>query len=526
MHGTILGNNKEEAADLYVYRVAEYKAIQIGKVTRVLKETAVDCIINHDQTNFTQKILNKHLTEPIRQELSTGEVLEDFKIGDAPFSPACDYMAECNFNCRPNARIDDKNLNEDTYDENFIVMNSEKILQRIRMLFKEAFFYKKETLLKAIRTPKEYPYVQIYSALTQLIDDENEFIVDKYGRNGRLINISEYYLFQPIELKDKNISIFERSVPINYKHDMIKFEINQTAVKPVIDKRNLNKDIIEEINFPEGKRIIYEMKVNYDIAIEFLKETRVPRGDDNWYKHCGIVMKKMSKEYVDSKKYLLKILVAHIIEVLLYDDKINVMNYIYSLKTETMKKDSFELFVREYFQINSITTKNFTAFIMYKLNKRIIMILDDTNKWVESTSEDERDISLSKEMKDFLTFNKNDYNQIIGFIGYKKGNKDLAFKTKDMNSARDTGAICEDATKDKNLTKINNIIGEEKYTIQSTKAVKDKDGNIIQEAIGNTELCVFEEFILRYFNFIEENNKKWVLTPEMAIYNKLYKVFV
>ena len=129
-------------------------------------------------------------------------------------------------------------------------------------------------------------------------------------------------------------------------------------------------------------------------------------------------------------------------------------------------------------------------------------------------------------MKDFLTFNKNDYNQIIGFIGYKKGNKDLAFKTKDMNSARDTGAICEDATKDKNLTKINNIIGEEKYTIQSTKAVKDKDGNIIQEAIGNTELCVFEEFILRYFNFIEENNKKWVLTPEMAIYNKVYKVFV
>ena len=55
MYGTILGDNKEEAADLYVYRVAEYKAIQIGKVTRVLKETAVDCIINHDQTNFTQK---------------------------------------------------------------------------------------------------------------------------------------------------------------------------------------------------------------------------------------------------------------------------------------------------------------------------------------------------------------------------------------------------------------------------------------------------------------------------------------
>jgi hypothetical protein len=42
MYGTILDDNTEEAADLYVYRVAEYKAIQIGKVTRVLKETAID----------------------------------------------------------------------------------------------------------------------------------------------------------------------------------------------------------------------------------------------------------------------------------------------------------------------------------------------------------------------------------------------------------------------------------------------------------------------------------------------------
>jgi hypothetical protein len=85
-------------------------------------------------------------------------------------------------------------------------MNSEKILQRIRMLFKEGFFYKKDMLLKSIRIQKEYPLVQIYSALTQLIEDENEFISDRYGRNGRLVNIGEYYLFQPIELKNKKAS--------------------------------------------------------------------------------------------------------------------------------------------------------------------------------------------------------------------------------------------------------------------------------------------------------------------------------
>jgi hypothetical protein len=132
-------------------------------------------------------------------------------------------MASCNYSCRPNKDINDKDLNEDSYNENFIFANSEKILQRIRLLMKESFFYKKDVLLSSIRTPKEYPLVQIYAALTLLIEDNNEFIVDKYGRNGRLINIDEYYLFQPIELKDKNISIFERSVPLDYKHSMVNF---------------------------------------------------------------------------------------------------------------------------------------------------------------------------------------------------------------------------------------------------------------------------------------------------------------
>ena len=546
MHGTILGNNQEEAADLYVYRVAEYKAIQIGKVTRVLKETAVDCIINHDQTNFTQKILNKNLTEPIEQELSTGEILKDFKIGDAPFSPACDYMAECNFNCRPDADIKDE-LNEDTYSEKFIIMNSEKILQRIRMLLKESFFYKKDTFIRLIRTPKEYPYVQIFSALTQLIEDENEFITDRYGRNGRLVNIGEYYLFQPIEIKDKNASIFDRSVPVDYKHDMIEFEIKKNIGKPGIDKRNANKYVIEEDNqltFLEGKKLIDEMKVNFQISQDFNKPNqKVPRGDDNWYKHCGVVLKKIAKEYPESKDYLMNFIIYHMLELLLYDEKLEVMNYLYSLTNIT--NGTFEWFSKEYFEKNSIATnKNDTFFIMYKLNKLTLMKLDETNKWVHAEPEDQRELFeyLNKlvkdnaknankkydveQAKDILNFDITRYNKHVGFIGYGKNNAFLAFKTKDMTSKRDTGARCDEATKNKNLTKLNEIVGEEKYTTENTKAEKGANGNIIKESIGNVELCVLEEFILRFFDITERNNKKWFLTPEMAIWHKFYKLFV
>ena len=84
----------------------------------------------------------------------------------------------------------------------------------------------------------------------------------------------------------------------------------------------------------------------------------------------------------------------------------------------------------------------------------------------------------------------------------------------------------EDKKDTKNLTKINEIVGEEKYTNETTKAVKDADGNVMVEAVGNVELCVLQEFILRYFNTIKKDDKKWFLTPEMALWHKLYTIYV
>ena len=522
MYGTLFEDNQEEAADLYIYRIAEYKAIQIGKVSRVLKETAVDCIVNHDQTNFTQELMNSNLEEEITQELSNGKIINDFKIGDAPFSSACDYMSSCNYLCKPDKKIDDSNLNEDTYNEYFITINSEKILQKIRMLMKEAFFYKKDVLIDLIQTPKVYPFVQIYSALTQLIEDSNEFITDKYGRTGHLINIGEYYLFQPSELRDPHISIFDRSVPIDYKHNMIKFEINQDIVKPVIDKRNIVED--QEVINIQNKKLVDELLLNFNTTIQFTKEPRVPRGDDDWYKHCGIVMKKMAKDKSIPLENLLEFLVDHIIETLLFTEKLDIMNYLYSLRN--IKKNSFEWFAKKYFDKNSIVTKQMTGFVLYNLNKIQVAILNKNNIWTIAEPEDEREIMESGKAEQMLNINKANYNRIIGFIGYEKNNKYFIFKTKDMESKRDTGARCDESGKIKTLETLNTIIGENTYTKETTKLIKDTNGNVLQEAIGQIELCVLQEFMLRYNNLSNKNNKIWVLTPEMAIFNKIYTVNV
>jgi len=403
------------------------------------------------------------------------------------------------------------------------------------MLMKESYFYIKENLINSINIPKEYPRTQIFAALTQLIEDNNEFIVDKYGRNGRLINIGEYYLFQPIELKDKNISIFERTVPIDYKHQMINFEIKKNIEKqPIHLKQIVEKEKI--INL-EGKKIIDEFQQNLEVSREYSKKPnpRVERGDDNWYKHCGVVMKKMRKTFNElSNETLIEFLVSHMIELLMYVDKINVMNYLYSL--DNVVENSIAEYAKKYFEKNSIITPNFKAIILYNLNKRVILILNGDEEWVVAGPEDQREIvnSMSKEDKKELEFDKSKYNKMVGFIGYEKNNKYLVFKTKDMDSSRDTGARCDDSGKDKALKKITSILNEDNYNKlvirpklnKDEHIINDKDGKPVTETIGHVELCVLMEFILRYFNSFKREDKKWFLTPEMAIYHKLYKVIV
>jgi hypothetical protein len=214
----------------------------------------------------------------------------------------------------------------------------------------------------------------------------------------------------------------------------------------------------------------------------------------------------MSKEYEDSKKYLLEFLVNHMMETLLFEEKIKVMNYLYSL--EHIERNSLEWFAKDYFEQNSIITENGIFFILYHLSKRIVFTLEKKGflEWKEAEPEDVREMEMTSEYKKRTNILKEDLNFIIGFIGYEKNNRYLIFKTKDMTSKRNTGARCDEAGKQKTLDSLNTIVSQERYTKENTKQLKNKDGSIIQEATSQTELCVLQEFLLRYFNKIKRNH--------------------
>jgi hypothetical protein len=68
LYGSVLEDIRNEAVDIYVYRLAELKALQIGVVTRALKESAVDCILNFEQSGFTVADMSMN----VKQTLSSG----------------------------------------------------------------------------------------------------------------------------------------------------------------------------------------------------------------------------------------------------------------------------------------------------------------------------------------------------------------------------------------------------------------------------------------------------------------------
>jgi len=510
MYGSLLEDKNEESADIYVYRVAEFKAKQIGKVSRLLKETSVDCILNYEQNNFSQEVISETLKEPIEQVLSNGMVLKAFKAGDAPFSAACDYMADCQYKCRPFKEITDDDLKEETYNENFIMMNSEKIIQKIRNLMKEIFFYKKADLIGRINSPKKYPLVQIYAALTYLIEDNNEFITDKFGRNGYLINIDEYYLFQPIELNNENATIFERSVPIDYKHTMIKFDVKQDILKTISGKKEKTHEMQDSVHLDvqQKKNISKEMeslKYKFDLANEFIKTdknvtTTEKDLDNNWYRYCGIAIRKMVKQGT-SLDLLLEFLVEHLIDMMPFNEKVEILNYLYTLNVTDEK--SFEGLAKEYLDKKILKTGNLTAIILYDMDKRKILKLDDRkNKWVDAENEDIKD--LGNVIKESFSINVSDFNNFVGFIGSDDKKNFMIFKLKNMKEKRHTGARCDQKSKSKILKIMNDIEGENKYTKENTKG------------ITHAELCPLQELILRKYNRMKKNKKVWFLDPETA----------
>ena len=524
LHGTIL-DTEDEAADLYVYRLAEKKALQIGKVTRMLKEISVDCILNIGQNNYTvEKMLEIPQNKNIEINLSSNKTIQ-YNIGDKPFTDICDYMDNCSYVCTPNADIGENDIIRDTYTNSFVKINQERIISRIMQLYREHNVYSRNQLINSINIVKQYPIEQIFSALTYLIENKNEYLIDKYGRLGNLVNKDMYYLFQPVEITDENASMYERTAPIDYKRKSFMLEYSNEAPMEVEEPLVVNKKdkkITQNREQSQGSQLSVEkMKEEKTFAmlmseieqlLDFVYNTKkLSKGEKNWYKHSALVIQILINEFGFTNENIREYMIEHILDMLLFSDKMILIKHFYSENVEPNGIN--EELIKEYLDKRIVRSGNYWGIVLMKDDILKIFTKSENNELVEVDADD-----YQLFVKDLVRFDvkKNTLNNMVGFVNLftsKKSNqKEMVFKIKDLTQKRNnTGARADDAGKEKIIKFLNIILEENKYNDENT------------EKITQIGLCVILEFIMRRLNMINNKGKVFFLNPEQTAITQIVK---
>jgi len=551
--------DEKETADLYIYRYAENKALQIGKITRILKELAVDCILNIGQSSFTIDKLNALAeNQNIQLTLSSKQEIE-YKIGDKEGSGICDYM-NCDFVCSPTTVINETDINKNTYSEHYVKMNYGAIAKRIRDLFKEQTFYKREPLVESIQIMRQYPIEQIDYVLSMFIENKHNYITDKYGRNGYLVNSGDFYGYQPVEISDEQSTIYERTVPVDYKPAEMFMELpTQKVTTDIPEVQVLNDQVKTLPNIIKTEKqydvLLKQLLANLETvrierkrSSEYLMET----AESDWYKHLGHVYIELDKHMHIPLISIEKYTVYHWLDTIHIDDKLTILFHLYKTDSsmfsteltmnanehddEIMAKEGAKarapVIMKTYFD-DKMLLQNGERGLALGHNNHIDLYVQivETRQWKKAT------LSVVRGFKDKLReryyIDTTTIQPFVGFMHLFKKN-DMVFKIKE--TTKPTGIGKHIATKKgfkcsvmgkKDIIKIfnNNVLANSPYPVQPGGLVK-YDVNENAKNIMRVGFCVLMEMVIRYFNDSPETKGKhvWFFDVEKTLANDLTKM--
>ena len=375
---------------------------------------------------------------------------------------------------------------------------------------KEQFVFKRDDLIRRIRANKDYPLLQINTALSKLIDDQNEYVSDMFGRLGHLVNIDEYYMFQPLELDNIQISRYERSHPISFKHEKLLIKI------PKKKSETQSREIIEKI------------KEKFVCATSDMGICR----RDNDKEVFEAIQQLIVAPFNIPEGLLIQFAGEHIFDSLSYNHKQIIMNFLWENEPSDeifalLKKIIYSKFV---IQVGDTTVlplirKNIE---LRRFDKTLLILKDDM--WQEITKEEQIAEDYSGKIKSL--FSKKELSNIYGIMGSGKSYK-IKFKiiNKKQTSVRNTrGFQCITQQKNKTLLLLNNLLKESPLpelrdiTFETTKGGGADRVVEVQRGFSRNKLCNIEELLLRYYND-RDKKKSWFFSSFETQYNKIEKGF-
>jgi hypothetical protein len=495
LYASVLAGSEREAADVYVYRQAEARAVRIGRVARALKESAVDCLLNLEQMGFTVEQMN----QTVPQTLADGQEIR-YAVGDRPHSAACDYLDSCAYKCRPVATLEGAVGPDgpvlDTFSEAALVLNAEKVMQRIRLVFRDRYFVSKARLVALVTAQRAYPLAQIDAALSQLVDDRSERLTDKYGRAGRLVNVANMYYFQPLELGDTALTVAERATPLAFKREAIKL-----SVAPAPERR---RSSAQSQTDAATLGILEDIEAQYAAArIEQGPEGRA-RGD---VMAQAVVRLRTQGLAV---KDIGRLVAAYLADRVEAERLPGLLDALDAAKEPTPLVEH----LRAHFAGTTMRAGTLEAVPAFSLDEGVegfrLVVKRPGKLWAEAEAEDSEDFGPALEaLRASFTPHSARLGSPLGFL-YPFKRKELAFKVKDMYQAGKPGARCDQGGMTDAKRKLAALVAEHGFDIGARAS--------------RPLTCALQELVLRHFTNEALDSRAWFFSAPMAILLELPKL--
>jgi superfamily II DNA or RNA helicase len=481
LYASLLPNEKQESADLYLYRYAERKAVQLGKIYRLLKQISIDCILNQGQ----QKMSVEYLKQKAILNLSSGDKIT-YKLGDKPFSTICDYMETCDYQCRPHSSH--LSVHKSTYTNEFIKNNNNVLTEKIKSMFRDSDSqeFTIEEIVRKINISRKYPLDQIYYALTYLIKDKREYLVDSYGRLGNLVNKDKYYLFQPLEITDTNASLFERNIPVDYKPKSIVVPSDYKHSATLLEvSKNKTKEISEDNTF---NLLLEQWRQTF-----YNNLTTEESSNKSW--NFNVIEELQTKYKIDLKE-IQKFFIFYNL------DRFSISEKLALVKINPSKEMDHTIgpYITSYFE-NKKINQTIVLYDPANQKNRYYRFSDSWNEIERETFQTLIENDKSKYFSKFKPKLNLKQNFLTGFLTNFKKTSKIVFFTIDNSDERNRGIYFENGS---NLEYAYNIINtfleNNGYTLYSEHVLK------------KNQLAVIFEILLRH--------KKLLLSPEQYYESK------
>jgi hypothetical protein len=279
-----------------LYQKAEMKYMLIKKVERSIKEVALDCPLNTNGNIFKEEV----------------EKYKDCgKEGKDACPAICDYTT-CHYKC------DDIKLNAEFYDPNRKIYKKipkdkldystfthslarneiEYAKKRIKELYMKKYVYTLHNILEYVKGSYDedkrelFDEFFVFKGLDELIPvTENDFnnfrdtVIDKFNRQGYLIYINKYYIFQPFD-QNEEVPMYYRTTydkQIAQKLSLYNYLKNTTEYKQYKGKQG--SDLAEDEEDLLKEDIAF---YNFEDAMEYYDSR-------DEFKYVGIIDKEISR---------------------------------------------------------------------------------------------------------------------------------------------------------------------------------------------------------------------------------------